>query len=169
MEENLMTIYNISKQENCSLPSQHSNYSAKLSLLSTPEARAVPAVFALVFICGILGNFTLLYFVLRKILINSPQTVYIMNLAVGDILMISVAMPFVSIIYTLEEWPFGEIISANPLVFFLLESRFRRFVVNCYLCQSRSTGTESRAQGIAVPHQTIILTDLISGEKTDAI
>lgn len=77
---------------------------------SGAEAVIVPLCFGVVFVIGIIGNLFLLYYVLRKRRLNTPHNCYVVNLAAGDILMITVALPFVSTIYTTTEWPFGETI-----------------------------------------------------------
>ena len=110
MEQTRCDICNTSKLENYTIESESLNLSDKFIPMPRPEARAVPIVLATVFVVGIMGNVTLLYYILRKKLFNSPHSIYVINLAVGDLLMVTIAMPFVSVIYTLDEWPFGEAI-----------------------------------------------------------
>ena len=74
---------------------------------SGPEAVVVPACFGLVFVTGTIGNVFLLFYILRKRSMTSHNC-YVVSLAGGDLLMLSIAMPFVSLIYTLPGWPFGE-------------------------------------------------------------
>ncbi|GFT40702.1 neuropeptide CCHamide-1 receptor [Nephila pilipes] len=72
------------------------------------ETYIVPAVFALVFIVGLLGNGTLIFiFLLHKHMRTIPNT-YIISLAIGDFMLIVGAVPFISTIYTFESWPYGE-------------------------------------------------------------
>lgn len=74
------------------------------------ETYVVPVLFALIFIVGILGNGTLvIIFARNKNLRNVPNT-YIINLAMGDILVLMISLPFTSTIYTIESWPYGELI-----------------------------------------------------------
>ncbi|GAB6018383.1 hypothetical protein CHUAL_000099 [Chamberlinius hualienensis] len=74
------------------------------------ETYVVPILFAIIFIVGILGNGTLILIFTRiKSLRNIPNT-YIINLAIGDILVLVISLPFTSTIYTIESWPYGEFI-----------------------------------------------------------
>ncbi|XP_015928230.1 neuropeptide CCHamide-1 receptor-like [Parasteatoda tepidariorum] len=74
------------------------------------ETYMVPAVFAIVFIVGLLGNGTLIsIFLLHKSMRTIPNT-YIMSLAVGDFILLVGTVPFISTIYTFESWPYGEFI-----------------------------------------------------------
>ncbi|XP_054267321.1 neuropeptide CCHamide-2 receptor-like [Macrosteles quadrilineatus] len=75
-----------------------------------PETYIVPVVFAAIFIVGVLGNGTLVFiFARHKRMRNIPNT-YIMSLALGDLLVIVSCVPFTSILYTLESWPWGALI-----------------------------------------------------------
>ena len=95
------------EEKNCT---KDSNVSDAFINFSGPEAVAVPIVFVIIFIAGMIGNTALLYYFLRKRRLTSPHNIYVMNLAVGDIIMITIAMPFASTIYTFAEWPYGEFI-----------------------------------------------------------
>ncbi|XP_021369376.1 neuropeptide CCHamide-1 receptor-like [Mizuhopecten yessoensis] len=114
MEEKLETFCNktLDDLENCT-----KRYSRMVTVMngtqeahSGPEAVIVPLCFGVVFVIGIIGNLFLLYYVLRKRRLNTPHNCYVVNLAAGDIVMITVALPFISTIYTTVEWPFGETI-----------------------------------------------------------
>lgn len=75
-----------------------------------PETYIVPVVFAIIFIVGVLGNGTLVFiFARHKRMRNIPNT-YIFSLALGDLLVILSCVPFTSILYTLESWPWGGLI-----------------------------------------------------------
>ncbi|XP_046969697.1 neuropeptide CCHamide-1 receptor-like [Vanessa cardui] len=72
-----------------------------------PETYIVPLLFALIFIIGVVGNGTLVaVFVRHKAMRNVPNT-YILSLALADLLVIITCVPFTSIVYTLESWPWG--------------------------------------------------------------
>ncbi|XP_069361056.1 neuropeptide CCHamide-2 receptor-like isoform X2 [Maniola hyperantus] len=74
------------------------------------ETYLVPVIFALIFIVGVLGNGTLVIVYIRhRGMRNAPNT-YIFSLALADLLVILICVPFVSVIYTLESWPWGEAI-----------------------------------------------------------
>lgn len=77
---------------------------------SRPETYIVPVVFAMIFVVGVLGNGTLvLVFVRHRSMRNVPNT-YILSLALGDLLVIITCVPFTSTVYTVESWPYGELI-----------------------------------------------------------
>ncbi|XP_054163949.1 neuropeptide CCHamide-1 receptor-like [Oppia nitens] len=81
-----------------------------LSYEERMETYIVPFIFGIIFIVGFLGNGTLIHiFIRHKSMRNLPNT-FIVCLAVGDLLVIVGTVPFISIIYTLESWPFGEFI-----------------------------------------------------------
>ncbi|KAL3884232.1 hypothetical protein ACJMK2_030450 [Sinanodonta woodiana] len=74
-----------------------------------PEAVAVPVTFAIIFIVGLIGNGIMLFYILAKKRLKFSHTLYIANLAIADLVMIAVSMPFASVIYTFKEWPYGEV------------------------------------------------------------
>ncbi|KAG7312061.1 Neuropeptide CCHamide-1 receptor [Plutella xylostella] len=72
-----------------------------------PETYIVPILFALIFVIGVVGNGTLVaVFVRHKAMRNVPNT-YILSLALADLLVIVTCVPFTSIVYTVESWPWG--------------------------------------------------------------
>jgi len=67
-----------------------------------PETYIVPALFAIIFVIGMIGNVTLvLIFVRNKQMRNVPN-IYIINLALGDLLVIITCVPFTSTVYTVR-------------------------------------------------------------------
>jgi len=67
-----------------------------------PETYIVPALFAIIFVIGMIGNITLvLIFVRNKQMRNVPN-IYIINLALGDLLVIISCVPFTSTVYTVR-------------------------------------------------------------------
>ncbi|KAG8261134.1 Neuropeptide CCHamide-1 receptor [Homalodisca vitripennis] len=75
-----------------------------------PETYIVPVVFAIIFLVGVLGNGTLVFiFARHRTMRNVPNT-YIFSLALGDLLVIVSCVPFTSTLYTIESWPWGELI-----------------------------------------------------------
>lgn len=74
------------------------------------EFYLVPALFAVIFLVGVLGNGALVFFFVRYPQMRNPPNTYILSLAVGDLLVIVFGVPFVSIIYTTKSWPFGEVV-----------------------------------------------------------
>ena len=75
-----------------------------------PEGYAVPVIFAMIFITGIIGNGTLIYTVLRNKNMRNTSNIFIVSLAFGDFLLILVSVPFTATIYTFTSWPYGEAI-----------------------------------------------------------
>nr|XP_023023025.1 neuropeptide CCHamide-1 receptor-like [Leptinotarsa decemlineata] len=75
-----------------------------------PETYIIPVLFFLIFVLGVLGNGTLVIIFLRhKNMRNVPNT-YILSLALADLLVILTSVPFTSVVYTMESWPWGELI-----------------------------------------------------------
>ncbi|XP_013771906.1 neuropeptide CCHamide-1 receptor-like [Limulus polyphemus] len=67
----------------------------------------VPAVFGVIFLFGVIGNGTLIFtFIKNKTMRTTPNTC-IISLAVGDFLVITGTVPFISTIYVFESWPYG--------------------------------------------------------------
>lgn len=78
------------------ITNDHYNYAIR------PETYIVPALFALIFVVGTIGNGTLvLIFVRHKQMRNVPN-IYILNLALGDLLVIVSCVPFTSTVYTVR-------------------------------------------------------------------
>ncbi|CAH1773266.1 unnamed protein product [Owenia fusiformis] len=74
----------------------------------TPESVTVPILFLIIFILGLIGNATLLYIVVRHQDMRNTPNWYLVNLAIGDLLLICTYVPFAATIYTVHSWPFGE-------------------------------------------------------------
>ncbi|KAB0792972.1 hypothetical protein PPYR_12592 [Photinus pyralis] len=72
-----------------------------------PETYIVPVVFFIIFIVGVLGNGTLVVIFLRHRAMRNVPNTYILSLALADLLVIMTCVPFTSIVYTLESWPWG--------------------------------------------------------------
>lgn len=90
-----------------------SNVSQTFDLIdeySNLEAVIVPIVFCVIFVTGIIGNGILLVYLIRRRKNTSPHNIYVISLAVGDLLMVTVSMPFMSTLFTFKSWPYGEII-----------------------------------------------------------
>lgn len=73
-----------------------------------PEWFVIPIVFGVIFLVGVIGNGTLIYTVLRNKNMRSTPNVLLVSLALGDLLLILISVPFSSTIYTFIEWPYGE-------------------------------------------------------------
>ncbi|XP_025409814.1 neuropeptide CCHamide-1 receptor-like [Sipha flava] len=72
-----------------------------------PETYIVPVLFAFIFFVGTVGNGSLVMIFFRhKHMINVPN-IYILSLALGDLLVLLSCIPFTSTVYTVSSWPFG--------------------------------------------------------------
>ncbi|KAJ3645422.1 hypothetical protein Zmor_023081 [Zophobas morio] len=72
-----------------------------------PETYIVPVVFFIIFVVGVLGNGTLVIIFLRHRAMRNVPNTYIFSLALADLLVIITCVPFTSMLYTLESWPWG--------------------------------------------------------------
>lgn len=88
---------------NCSLPYEQGTEFSPLK----PEAVAVPFTFALIFLLGVSGNTLLILNFARHKKLNTAHNALVVNLAAGDLLMLTIGVPFNSTWYTLPYWPFG--------------------------------------------------------------
>jgi len=68
------------------------------------------ALYALVFVVGLSGNSLVVYVVSRNAAMRTITNIFIANLAVSDILMCLLAVPFTPAAIMLPSWPFGEAI-----------------------------------------------------------
>lgn len=75
-----------------------------------PETYIVPIVFLIIFITGVIGNVTLIILLIKEQLIKVPSYLYILNLSIGDLIVILGTVPFAGTIYTFESWPFGLVV-----------------------------------------------------------
>lgn len=72
-----------------------------------PETYIVPVVFLLILVVGVIGNGILVFtLVCHASMRNVPNT-YVLSLALGDLLVIITCVPFTSLLYTIESWPWG--------------------------------------------------------------
>lgn len=99
-----------------------------------PETYIVPILFAFIFFIGTVGNGSLvLIFFRHKHMINVPN-IYILSLALGDLLVLLSSIPFTSTVYTvIGRWP------PSTIYYYLLiiiNYRFHivRFTINHVFC-----------------------------------
>ncbi|XP_077977623.1 bombesin receptor subtype-3-like [Glandiceps talaboti] len=74
-----------------------------------PEAVIIPVIFALIFFIGVIGNGTLVRIVVMNRNMRSVPNIFITSLAMGDLLLLLVFVPFNAITYLTTSWPLGEI------------------------------------------------------------
>ena len=70
----------------------------------------MPVIFSLIFFAGVIGNGCLIYILCRHKSMHSVPNTFIFNLALGDLLVLLFSVPFTGTVYTIESWPFGELI-----------------------------------------------------------
>ncbi|XP_030233718.1 galanin receptor type 1b [Gadus morhua] len=75
-----------------------------------PEAVAVPVIFGVIFVLGVVGN-SLVMFVIGKNKSGkrsgSTTNIFILNLSIADLSFLLLCVPFHATIYSLPEWIFG--------------------------------------------------------------
>ncbi|XP_058836442.1 neuropeptide CCHamide-1 receptor [Topomyia yanbarensis] len=101
------------------------NYTSQLANMSSatevpytpyerrPETYIVPILFAIIFVVGVLGNGTLIIVFLRHRAMRNVPNTYILSLALADLLLIVTTVPFTSIVYTLDSWPWGSLLCTS--------------------------------------------------------
>ncbi|OQV13333.1 Neuropeptide CCHamide-1 receptor [Hypsibius exemplaris] len=67
----------------------------------------VTSVFFTIFITGICGNILLIFTVVRNLSMRNPPNIFLANMAVGDLLIVLISVPFAAVIYVTSTWPFG--------------------------------------------------------------
>ncbi|XP_026666805.1 neuropeptide CCHamide-2 receptor-like isoform X2 [Ceratina calcarata] len=72
-----------------------------------PETYIVPVVFLLILVVGVTGNGILVLTLLRHASMRNVPNTYVLSLALGDLLVIITCVPFTSLLYTIESWPWG--------------------------------------------------------------
>ncbi|ELT89287.1 hypothetical protein CAPTEDRAFT_213885 [Capitella teleta] len=72
------------------------------------SAYVVPVVFSLIFLVGVVGNSLVIFIILRNKAMRTTPNIFIGSLALGDLLLLLVPVPFYGMIYTLPDWPHGE-------------------------------------------------------------
>ncbi|KAK9730706.1 7 transmembrane receptor (rhodopsin family) [Popillia japonica] len=78
--------------------------------IERPETYIVPLLFFLIFVIGVLGNGTLVVIFMRHRTMRNVPNTYILSLALGDLLVLLISVPFTSVVYTVESWPWGELV-----------------------------------------------------------
>ncbi|XP_051165588.1 neuropeptide CCHamide-1 receptor-like isoform X2 [Leptopilina boulardi] len=72
-----------------------------------PETYIVPAVFIIILIVGVVGNGILVFTLCRYPSLRNIPNIYVLSLALGDLLVLITCVPFTSILYTIESWHWG--------------------------------------------------------------
>lgn len=75
-----------------------------------PETYIVPVIFFAIFVVGIIGNGLVIHVFCRHKEMRTVPNKLILNLAIGDMLVLLISVPFIGTIYTIESWPFGTVV-----------------------------------------------------------
>lgn len=67
----------------------------------------VPIIFAMIFVLGVTGNAVLILIVLINKTMRTRPNIYIISLALGDLMLLLVSVPFFALTYTYPFWPLG--------------------------------------------------------------
>ena len=71
----------------------------------------VPIFFAILLVSGLVGNLTIIYIILRHKYMQITPNLYIMNLAIGDLLLLIFSAPFTALSYIIHDtYPFGTLL-----------------------------------------------------------
>lgn len=92
---------NLTDIEECSLIHPNS------SLASPYFQGAVYSMYAVIFVVALIGNGFVCYIVLSSPRMRTVTNYFIMNLAVGDVLITILCVPFTSVALLKQYWPFG--------------------------------------------------------------
>uniref|UniRef100_A0A493SSL0 Mu-type opioid receptor n=1 Tax=Anas platyrhynchos platyrhynchos TaxID=8840 RepID=A0A493SSL0_ANAPP len=76
---------------------------------SVVTAIAIMALYSVVCVVGLFGNFLVMYVIVRYTKMKTATNIYIFNLALADALATS-TLPFQSVNYLMGTWPFGTIL-----------------------------------------------------------
>jgi len=79
-------------------------------MMTTSWLRAMfVALYAAIFLVGLSGNSLVVYVVSRSAAMRTITNIFIANLAVSDIMMCLLAVPFTPAAALLRSWPFGDV------------------------------------------------------------
>ncbi|XP_064611928.1 neuropeptide CCHamide-1 receptor-like [Liolophura sinensis] len=81
---------------------------APLAFQPMVAAYVVPVLFGIIFVVGVVGNGTLIFAVIRNKKMRNVPNIYILSLAIGDLLLILTSVPISATLYSFTIWPFGE-------------------------------------------------------------
>ncbi|XP_069128562.1 neuropeptide CCHamide-1 receptor-like [Argopecten irradians] len=160
MDNNLNGSFcNLSVFENCSNVTEH------FDLIVAVQQIVVPILFAILMLCGVVGNGTLIFTVLRNKSMRNVPNILIVNLSAGDLLLLLMSAPFTATVFSLVSYPFGDLIckmneylqtlSAGVSVFTLTALSGDRYVAIVYP-MSKHKGKPTLKTSIAVAFIWII-------------
>lgn len=126
-------------------------------ILLLPQKISVPITFAVIFVVGILGNAILIVTVVRNKAMRTPPNVLIINMALGDFVLLFISVPVASTIYTFDRWDFGnavckinEFLQMGVSIFTLVALCVDRFVAIVFPLTSYSSRSVIRVVAVSV-------------------
>ncbi|XP_061876838.1 delta-type opioid receptor-like [Entelurus aequoreus] len=125
----------------------------------SPIIPIITALYSLVFVVGLLGNCLVMYVIVRYTKMKTATNIYIFNLALADAL-VTTTMPFQSIDYLLNTWPFGQAVckvfiaidyyNMFTSIFTLTMMSVDRYVAVCHPVKALDFRTPAKAKAINV-------------------
>lgn len=88
--------------------------------ISVEEAVYIPIIFGALLLLGFVGNGLVVYVVLREGPLRSVTNVYLLSLAISDLLSFTISLPFTAALYVLPSWPFGDTMCKYKSIYSLL-------------------------------------------------
>eukprot|EP00062_Callorhinchus_milii_P010104 gi/632954856/ref/XP_007893183.1/ PREDICTED: delta-type opioid receptor [Callorhinchus milii] len=129
------------------------------SFTSTAIAIAITALYSVVSVLGLIGNFLVMYLIVRYTKMKTATNIYIFNLALADALATS-TLPFQSAKYLMETWPFGELLCKTVMsidyynmftsIFTLTMMSVDRYIAVCHPIKALDFRTPLKAKIINV-------------------
>ena len=83
----------------------------RVDLMNHPAVQVhIYALYAIIFVVGLLGNVLVVFVVAQNRAMQTVTNCFIANLALSDILLCVLAVPFTPLYFYLNEWIFGKIL-----------------------------------------------------------
>ena len=83
----------------------------RVDLMNHPVVQVhIYALYAIIFVVGLLGNVLVVFVVAQNRAMQTVTNCFIANLALSDILLCVLAVPFTPLYFYLNEWIFGKIL-----------------------------------------------------------
>ena len=110
------TVTPICHNDYC-LPDQDYIDMVKEHIQPTSAEWVLVAVFVVLFIVGLVGNFLVCYAVIKNSQMRTVTNLFIMNLAIADLMVILICLPPTLLVDVSETWFFGEVMCKIFLYF----------------------------------------------------
>lgn len=128
---------------------------------------AVPILFGIIVVVGLLGNLLVVIVVMANQQMRSTTNLLIINLALADLLFIVFCVPFTAVDYMLPYWPFGDIwckmvqylivVTAYASVYTLVLMSLDRFLAVVHPIASIYVRTERNASSAIIVTWVLIV------------